>query len=246
MNIESTLEKLGIASPDNKVYLALLKAGESPVGSLIKSTALHRELVYGALLRLEQQGLVQSVEKKKIRHYYAIDPKELVRKVQEKAELAKAVLPDLQKIFTESPLLVRVFEGDEGFEEIQKDIQLSLKDHEQYYVIGGAGRAWYEVVKEYYKTYHRKLQKRGIQMLTVTYANEAKGIAKYELPGFNPIRVLPETYAVPSSTMIYGDKIIIQIFGEEPVAIMVRSKSVSDSYKKYFDVLWKMARPFTA
>lgn len=243
MIIQNELQKLGFGPADAELYLALLKVGESPVGALIKATGMHREIVYGGLTRLEQQGLVQSIEKKKIRHYQALDPKELSQKMQEKAQLAKDLLPDLHKLYKQTPVSVRIYEGREGFEEIQKDIAVSLKDKEEYFVIGGAGKAWYEVTADFYKKYHRRLQKRGIICRTVTFANEALGIAEYELPGFNPIRVLPDHFSVPSSTMIYADKIIIQVFGESPIAIMIRSDAVSKSYKQYFNTLWMLGSP---
>lgn len=221
--------------------MALLKAGESPVGTLISETGFHREIVYGALKRLEQQGVIQSLEKKKIRHYQASDPAILLRKIEDKAEMAREILPELQEMFTQPEVSVKIYEGAEGFEEIEKDWAASLKDNEEFYCIGGAGEAWYSITKDYYKKYHRRLYKRGIKVKTVTFPGEVKGITDNELPGFNPIRVLPEKYRVPSSTIIYADKILIQVFGERSIGIVIQSKAISKSYKKYFDLLWEMA-----
>lgn len=244
--MKETLEQLGLSGFDAELYLALLARGLTPVGVLVDDLKSHRELVYGGLKRLEYQGLVQTIEKKKIKHYQALEPELLVRKIEKQAELAQKALPSLKKIYQQMPLSIRIFEGPEGFEEIQRDIQTLLKDKEDYFVIGGAGEAWYGVVKDFYKTYHKKLLKRGIKMLTVTYEKEAEGIIKYELSGFNPIRILPDKFSVPSSTMIYADKIIIQIFGEKPVAIMIHSKEVSKSYKNYFQSLWGIAKPYNS
>ena len=239
-NIKETLKKLGFSAQETDIYLSLLKIGESPVGPIIAETGYHREIVYSALKRLEQQGYLQAIEKKKIRHYQITDPKILVQKMEDKAELARETLPSLKALYKQPAVLVKIYEGADGFEEIEKDWATSLKDNEEFYCIGGAGDAWYEITKDYYKKYHNRLYKRGIRVKTVTFANEAKGIAKYEEKSFNPTRVLPDKFRVPSSTIIYADKILIQVFGESPLGIVIQSEAISKSYKQYFDLLWEM------
>jgi sugar-specific transcriptional regulator TrmB len=247
MRITQALQNLGFSPQDSQIYISLLKVGESSVGAIIADTGLHRDIVYGALTRLDQQGLVQSIEKKKIRHYQALDPAVLVRKVQEKADLAKSILPELKQLFTQPEVTVRVYEGVDGLEETEKDWAATLKDGEALLCIGGAGKSWYDLGKQFnHEKYHKKLFERGIRFKTVTYTNEAREIRENETAEFNPVRVLPESYKVPSSTIIYGDKIQIQIFGERFFAIVIQSKAVSDSYRRYFDILWNMGKPLKA
>ncbi len=243
MNIKHSLQKLGFSPQDADIYLSILKLGESSVGAIIAQTGFHREIVYGGLTRLEQQGLVQSLEKKKIKHYQACDPTLLARKEQDKANLAATLLPYLTELYTQPPVSVRIYEGSEGLEEIEKDWAASLKDKEEFFSIGGAGSSWYEVCKPYYKKYHDALYKRGIRMKTVTFKNESKSIALYENPKFNPVRVLPDNFRTPSSSVIYADKLLIQVFGEQFIAIVIQSKQISDAYRQYFNSLWKIAKP---
>jgi len=242
--IKNTLESLGFSRYDADIYLALLRVGQSSVGSIIDATKHHREIVYTGLKHLEEEGLIQSLTKKRVRHYNALDPEVLSKKLQKKADLATKILPDLKKISRQLPVSIQILEGPEGYEEIQKDIASALKNRDRYFVIGGAGDSWYFVTKKFYKYYHKRLYKRGIRMQTVTYENEAKGIRKFEIEGFNPIKILPDRFNAPTSTMIYKDRTIIHIFGESPLAIMIRSKEVSRSYKKYFDTLWKMGKDY--
>ena len=242
MQIKPILQKLGFSSQEAEVYLAILKVGESAVGVIIGQTGFHRDLVYGALTRLEQQGLVQSLEKKKIRHYQAVDPAVLVRREKEKADLAVSLLPHLQELYNQPAVAVKIYEGAEGLEEIEKDWAESLGDGEEFYCIGGAGSSWYEVAKPFYRKYHEKLFKRGIILKTVTFKNEGESIAKYENPAFNPVRVLPDTFRAPSSSVIYKDKLLIQVFGERFIAIVIQSKQISDAYRHYFDFLWNIGK----
>lgn len=115
---------------------------------------------------------------------------------------------------------------------------------EAFYVIGGSGYGWYEVTKEYWHKYQKKLLKRNIRMLTVTSKKEAEGIVKHEDHRINEVRVMPANFSSPSSTLFYNDKVVIQVFGESPVAIMIKSKAVGEAYHKYFDTLWSVSKDY--
>jgi len=243
MAVKRNLEKLGFSPQEVSAYLALLGVGESSVGGIIEKTGFHREIVYGCLKRLEQRGYIQSLEKRNIRHYQIIDPKIIKRKVEERVKIADLVVPELESLLTKPEVMINVFEGKKGFEEAEKDWADSLKDGEEFYCIGGAGKAWYDIAKDFYKTYHKKLVKRGIKLKTVTFPSEIEGITENELPEFNELRVLAQDLKPPSSTVIYADKILIQVFGEKPIAVMIQSQFIAKAYEAYFQILWQMGKP---
>lgn len=245
MDVEGKLQQLGLDEREAVVYLTLLDLKEAPVAAVIEKTGLHRELVYGALKRLEARRLVRPLERAKIRHYVAEDPRVLVDQERVALELAKAVLKPLRQRYSEPPVSVRTFEGSAGYEEIQIDIQRTLKRGEHYLVIGAAGAPWYTVTQGFYKTYRRKCLRRGIHAKMITYENELPSLLESELPGFAEVRVLPQRFAVPSSTKVYADKVILQVFGERPLAIQVQSQAIVTSYRQHFATLWTLARPIT-
>ncbi len=77
-----------------------------------------------------------TTEKKKIRHYVAEGPQSLIAKTRQNLELASPILPELKTLYKQVPTVVRTYEGPEGYEEIQRDIQNSFRDGQKYYVIG--------------------------------------------------------------------------------------------------------------
>jgi len=241
-NLKTSLIKLGLSGFDSVVYLALLKRGEAPVGELVKELNSHRELIYGAMRRLIAEGLATEKEKKKIKYFQALEPKVLVQKIKEKAQLASSILPDLNKLHLRPDVSVTILEGAEGYEEVQKDIQETLRDRDEYFVIGGAGNSWFEIVKDFYMKYRRQSLKRRIHLKSLSFPNEARGIIENEPEGFCEVRVLPENFQAPSSTKIYGDRVAIQVFGGRPFVILIKSKAVSEAYKKYFESLWIIAK----
>ena len=48
---------------------------------------------------------------------------------------------------------------------------------------------------------------------------------------------------MPTSIEVYANKVLIFIIlKEDPMAIMIESKAVADSFRKYFYALWKTAQ----
>ena len=65
------------------------------------------------------------------------------------------------------------------------------------------------------------------------------------LPGHpkpSEYRFLPKEFFDPTSTVIFGNNVGILIFGEPVYVIKIKSKKVSDAYRKQFYLLWKNAR----
>jgi len=50
-------------------------------------------------------------------------------------------------------------------------------------------------------------------------------------------------YTSPVSMWIYRGMVVIVAFGSKPLTtIMIRSKDIAESYKNYFELLWKKLR----
>lgn len=240
--MENKLINLGFDKNEAKVYLALLDTGKTSVGKIVEKSGLHRELVYEAFKRLEKKGYVHSSISQKKRHYQAENPQVILEQIQIKEAEARQILPKLLEKYTAVPQIIRVLEGREGFEEVQKDKLKALKRGETYYVIGASGKGWYQTTQDFFYQYHLKQQKRGIQAQMVSYKGEAEEILKSEPPGFAEVRVLPQEFSPPASTKIYADRVAIQIFGSQPVVLLIQNPAVAETYKEYFQILWEMAK----
>jgi len=54
---------------------------------------------------------------------------------------------------------------------------------------------------------------------------------------------LPEKYASPLAISIYGNKVAIIMWSKEnPFAVVITQKEISEGYKKYFELLWRIAK----
>ena len=55
-------------------------------------------------------------------------------------------------------------------------------------------------------------------------------------------RFILDVYNLPSSTTIYGKKVAIIIYSEQPSGILIESKEVAESYMNYFKLLWRISK----
>ena len=57
-------------------------------------------------------------------------------------------------------------------------------------------------------------------------------------------RFLPNEVCSYAALRIYGNKVALMLFSEEqPIAVVIENKAIADGYRKYFEVMWKAAKP---
>jgi len=238
----SELTKLGLTLNEAKVYFALLNLGSTNAGEIIKKTKLHRNIVYDNLEKLIEKGLVGFVLIKNIKHFEVASSEELKEYVNRKREeilneekIMKELLPQIEKlkISSERKQEATIFRGKKGLKTILEEIT-KIKSE---LLVFGTGWGMKESMGSYYEQWHLKLKLNKVKCKILLPENKKRDflnpfIAKY----------LSEKEVIPSTIAIYEDKVLNIIWGEEPIAILIISEKASQSYKNYFELLWKIAK----
>ncbi len=247
--IETALQKIGLTKGETKIYLALLELGSSTTGNIIKKSKISGSKVYEVLDRLIEKGLASSVINNNVKYFEAVNPNRLIDYLEEKKEsiekeknLIHKIIPELilkQKLTPTST--VKVFTGWEGIKTANENIITTLNKGEEWLSMGltKQPKSW--------ETYFNKRQnlraKKGIihkHLINKKYEYLYKIRKKLK---FTELKFLPENFEMPTSTEIYKNKIIIMILSkQDPMAIMIESATVYESFKKYFYILWKNAK----
>ena len=56
-------------------------------------------------------------------------------------------------------------------------------------------------------------------------------------------RFLPKEYSSPAVINIYADRVVNVLWqGENPICFIIINKKIADSYKKWFDLIWKNSK----
>src|SRR3989344_1562044 len=83
---------------EQKVYLELLKLGESTASPILKVTGLQNSVFYRTIHRLMEKGYVTYILKGKIKHFKSVDPKAFINDIKEKELEIKEIIPKLQEL----------------------------------------------------------------------------------------------------------------------------------------------------
>ncbi|MBU1245806.1 MAG: helix-turn-helix domain-containing protein [Nanoarchaeota archaeon] len=231
--MENQLQEIGLTEQESKVYLQLLKEKYQEASKISKLTKINRSVTYSVLNSLIQKGLTSYVIRNNIKYFIAADPKTLIDFLKDKEKILQNILPKLSNIIpTEKEnISVELYQGTKGGITVLKDIIRTGKD----YVVLGEDGTFNQFI--YAKQFLRQLKEKKIKERIL--AKEGTKILKTKK---SEVRYLPKEFQIPTITTIYGNKIAIAIFTEPFYTILIKSKDLADSYRSFFEILWKISK----
>lgn len=228
------LTEFGLTEQESKIYYSLLEFEELTASEIAKNTKINRSVAYSYIESLINKGLVSYFIKNNVKYFKAANPETLLHYLREKEVKLKSLLPklkDIKKTKTEE-ISVEVYNGVGGGITILKDM---IRTKEDIYIIGEAGQPE-EIIPIYLKQYIRQLNENKIKEKILGIRDKKIFRGKY-----SEIKYLPKEFEIPTSTVIYGDKVVIVIYNKPYFAVLINNKKVSQSYRKFFNLLWKIA-----
>ena len=244
--LEDKLERIGLSKAETKMYLTMIKLGSSATGAIVRETGLRKSTVYESLSRLLEKGLVSYVIKNNIKFFEAVDPDRLVdflddqkRELDESKSDIKKILPELKSM--RSPLKphaeAHVLLGIEGFKTMRRDVLKYAKG--EHLMLGAISREPI-IMPQFWVWLNRERVKRKIKLRVLHQQNTSE---KALSSGMLEMKFLPKDVTIPAVINIYGDRVVSLLWKENyPICFMLINKDISDSYRKYFDILWNISR----
>jgi len=235
---------LGLTEIESKVYLVLLKIGSTTTGPLVKATELHRATVYDVLKRLMEKGLANYIIKEKTKYFQATKPEHLRDLIEEEKENLKKkeenvmhLVYKLNKVqeLAKNKENAHVFVGKRGAKTILDDV-LRCKE----YVALGSGGAFLDVLGHVFLNFQKRKKELKIKSKIIMPDN-ARDSRIYKTT-YAEVRFIPKQYHSPVSIIVYSSKVALIIWLENPVAFLIESKEAAESFRNYFEMLWKIAK----
>ena len=81
---------------EKKVYIELLKLGETTASPILEKTGLQNSVFYRTIHRMIEKGVVSYVLKGKIKHFKATDPRIFLTQIKEKEAKIRSIIPNLK------------------------------------------------------------------------------------------------------------------------------------------------------
>jgi len=246
------LKKLGLTDGEIKVYLSLIRLGETTSGPIVDESGVSVSKVYTILDRLSKKGLSSHIVKRKTKYFKAADPNRLIVYVQEKeAELKeqgkkiKEMIPFLQMegetaITAET---AQVYDGLRGLQTARERTLKIMGKGDEMWVIGIAKTPYEGTMAPYFKDYHKRRYTKKIKCkyLYNEYARKPYGetSAKYPL---SEVRYMPKGLITHAWVEIYADTVTIGINKGKSFSVVIQNQEVADSFKIYAQLLWSMSK----
>ena len=237
------LEEIGLSRNEAVVYTALLGLGETKTGAIVKKTGMHRVLIYDALDSLIEKGLAAFVIKENRKYFQATDPDKLVDFLNEKREIAKALLPELDQLKEKSKLeqQVIIYSGVKGLKTAFNNMLRELSPGGTYHCCVASGYMTETIGVSYQNNFQKNKKKEKIKSYVIYYGDYSKRNEVVETT-YGSIRHSTLKY-FPTTTYIYNDKVMIVICtANPPFAALITNKETAESYRKLFQDFWKNAK----
>lgn len=236
--MEENLREAGLTENESKIYVSLLELGPSNAGFISRKSGLHRRVVYDTIERLIKKGLVGYIIKNNVRLFQASNPKKIIEIIKEKEEQINSVMSDMLLMYnkTKEKEETNFYKGKNGLKTVMED-QLESSKEKEILVMGGSSVA-YEILQFYFKWFDKRRVEKRIKT-KIIFNKTDKNIS---IP-YSEVKFLPDKYTSPLAVNIYGDKVALILWSKEnPLAIVIKNREISDGYRKYFDLMWKVAR----
>lgn len=237
------LKDFGLTENEIKIYVMLLKLGSSTPNEISQKTGFSRPYVYDVLERLLEKQIVSTILKNKKKNYTAIDPENLVELATQRLDSIKNILPDLNLIKKSSAdeIKVDLHKGKYVYKILLQDILSTVNKNEEVLVYGIDDQILDTMDKYtpiYLEQYFKRASKLKIfERLIVKESNKSPSKTKITNYKFIPKDKIGDTIFE-----VYGNKVAILLLGDPNNLIIIKNKNVADSYRKQFELLWKIAK----
>ncbi len=240
------LQEFGLTENESRIYLFLLESGETTTGKIIRDTAIANSRVYESLNSLISKGLVVYNIQKEGKHFSALDPKIWLEKEQERRKKIEALIPELSSLKNsgKDETKTAVYEGYEGFKTAFTKVIDDCPKGEEICVLGFSEQQHSnDTLRTYLTNMNLKSaqKKQKLKILLDSSVKETLGKDR-EKERYTEVRYMPKGYISPGSIDIFQDYVYIFLWEEKPFVFMIKNKRIAESFKQYFNFLWKLAK----
>jgi len=237
----SVLEDIGLSLTEIKVFLTLLKSGESKAGEVIKKSGLQSSSVYTAINNLIKKGLVSYIKKTQIKYYKAANPEVIFDYIDLKKREYEKILPEL-KIYQQQKKeeSAEIFRSYRGMKTIMSELLKDAKKGDTLLVFSIEDPGEYDVARNKVYTPTKQLvRKKGINMKGIFHEKNRENPTESLIMGKRYV-----DFSLIPNTMIIKNKVAIISWKEdEPFGILIHSKNMAKMYSNFFDHMWKVGKP---
>jgi len=232
-------QKLGLDEKEIKVYLSLLRHGSITASKISKETDIDRATCYRYLDSLINKGLVSHVIQNNVKYFQAAHPEKILKDLKEKETEFEKILPDLINLSSlpKEETTAEVYKGKEGLKTVLREILRNKQDH---LVLGDEGH-FQDLLPIFFEQFVNECKRNKIKERILCTKSVFEKVKKFDYK-YSTIKILPEGNSLPTTTLIYNDKIVLFNWELPNNAIVISDKNLTQTYRSHFELLWKISK----
>ncbi|HLD56719.1 MAG TPA: helix-turn-helix domain-containing protein [archaeon] len=231
------LKGIGFEEKEAKIYLVLIKFGNSPASKIGEELGYDRTTTYYALLRMVEKGYVTYLIKNGVKYFQPVSPEKILSKVKESESAFSEIIPELKKIsgLGQSDFSVELYKGKEGLNTLYRDI---IEQGGELLSFGVDEKTFIDFDILHFKRYVKEVDRGKLKERILTHSEATEfGSNKSQY------RFLSKEYFSPTPVAVYGDKVAIVVWEPTLHIVVIKSKALVKSFTNHFEFLWKIAKP---
>lgn len=248
MELQNTLQKLGLNLQEIRVYIGLLEMNESATGKLCKHTNITSSNIYFLLENLIKKGLASYRLQNNTKIFMPAPPEALEelflekqRELEEERIQVREAVLSLKKVqLTEKPQSnYKYYEGMNGIKSIWKEINEHMNEN-MTLKIYTARKQSYERLVGFYNEHHALRKQKKVKEWII-FPMDDKELAARRKDKHTMVRFLPLTNNAEWG--IVDNKFFLQyITGKIPRGFLIEDKIFAKTMEEVFDKLWDEAK----
>lgn len=243
-------EKLGLTKGEIKIYFALLELGECTRTQLARKSGVSPSKIYDVSNRLIGKGIISSVRKNGVAHFSPANPESLrdfieakEKELSKEKQVVEHLMPLLMQKYRnkEEKIDIEVFYGWKGMKTVYDDIIKSLSKNDINFVFGASRGEDKKQADIFFMQHFRKIDRKGFRIKIIfneDLRNDKERVGYYHKP--HEIRYLHnDTF---TEINMYNNNVLFVMLLKRPIIIRVKNKEAADSFRKFFETMWKQAK----
>ena len=231
------LENMGLSSAEIRVYLSLLKHGETTSGPVVTDTNMQSSVVHRVLNKLVDKGLASYIVIKSNRHYQAATPKDLVKFLDNKKKELLDVLPQIEAISigAKERNQVEMYSGKKAIFTMLNTLVEFGKPGDVYCSFSLTAEHGKDDIVRFYRQFN--LRRRELKLdVKVLVNNEVRQFYEqnYSADLLKKANVRYSNFTFPQGLIVFLNRVIFLNWGDNPMAVVVQNLDMANQYRKFF------------
>ncbi len=239
--VHDILSFMGLNKNERLIYLDLLRNGTSTALEISRRLKIHRPNAYDSLHKLVKDGFVAETKNSLKHSFQAMSINKLKDYLEQKKTELESVIPFIDEFAASSDTKDDVFITQGAFAARAALLDL-LSVGEEISVYGASKEALNALGVGFLKDFHAQRIKKKVIMKHIYNEDVPVRINQLNAMKYTEARHLPQEYDSLVATLLCGDCTLLITFSNPQTIITLKSKPITDTYKKYFDFMWKRAK----